>query len=180
LSAPAARRNGPRLGPMRCDCPKSGLAVRLLRDGATELQRPTALLATACGKRNDGAQQRYDSDFLGTHDCTSRIANAYTGALCAPSGDGQQLSGRPRLNPVDNAKKSRFAHSASRGSDSVGNVMEIMSVRAPGSGINCSRRARPRSREACRWRRWAALGAARCKACRRHSAASPWRAESAP
>ena len=55
-------------------------AGRLLRNGAAELQRLAALLAAARGKRHDDAQERYDSDFLGTHDCTSRL-QSLTGAI---------------------------------------------------------------------------------------------------
>ena len=50
------------------------LLGRLLRHRAAELQRLAALLATAGCERNHGAEERYDSDLLHTHDSTSRIA----------------------------------------------------------------------------------------------------------
>jgi hypothetical protein len=50
------------------------LAGRLFRNRAAELQRLATLLATAGCERDHGAEERYDSDLLGTHDSTSRIA----------------------------------------------------------------------------------------------------------
>jgi hypothetical protein len=54
----------------------AGSARRLLSDGAAELQGLIPLLAAACREKDDGAEKRHHSNFLGTHDCTSKLSRS--------------------------------------------------------------------------------------------------------